>query len=82
MSLLHQKFISRSTTLRMIYKHFKLNFKQHKMFISVGLKFIESIANDFDINFEFDSHSYFVNSQFIGFLAGGAAVNNGRYFIF
>ena len=52
------------------------------MFISVGLKFIESIANDFDINFEFDSHSYFVNSQFIGFLAGGAAVNNGRYFIF
>ena len=63
----------------MISKHFKLNFKQHKMFISVGLKFIESIANDFDINFEFDSHSYFVNSQFIGFLAGGAAVNNSYF---
>jgi hypothetical protein len=82
MSLLHQKFISHSTTLRMIYKHFKLNFKQHKMFISEGLKFIESIANDFDINFELDSHSYFVNGQFIWFLAGGAAVNNERYFIF
>jgi hypothetical protein len=62
--------LSRSITLRMISKHFKLSFKQRKMFISVGLKFIESIANGFDINFERDSHSYFVNGQFIGFLAG------------
>jgi hypothetical protein len=64
---------SRYPSLAMISKHFKLNFKQHKMFVSVGLKFFESISKDLDIDFEqYSIEKYFVKGHFFGFLAGGA----------
>ena len=64
---------SKFPSLAMISKHFKLNFKQHKIFISVALKFFESISASLDLDFEqYSLHKYFVKGQLFGFLAGGA----------
>jgi hypothetical protein len=64
---------TRCPSLSSISKHFNLNFKQHKMFIAVGLKFFESIASDLSVDFVAPSHTnLFVQGQLIAFLAGGA----------
>jgi hypothetical protein len=39
------------------------------MFISVGLKFFESIAADLSVEFDSSHHPYFVKDQLIAFLA-------------
>jgi hypothetical protein len=61
-------------SLSMISKNFKLNFKQHKMFIYIGLKFLESIAADHDVNFQtsVDHSSFLIRDQLFAFLLGGA----------
>jgi hypothetical protein len=61
-------------SLSNISKQFNLNFKQHKMFIAVGLNFFKSFASDLSVDFAPSQTNLFVQGQLIAFLAGGAGL--------